>query len=149
MKRIFAMTLVILLTAVSYGYCANYNNWGGSDLNQLLGRELTYDLVYLGGGRGAVSSEVVTTTTALTPSMSIAIVDVASRTLTVADGIPGQVITLIGKSQSDTGTTTITATTKTGWASAAMADVGDSITLLYVDDTYGWVVVGTNSITVS
>ena len=57
MRRIFALTLVIMLAFVSYGYCAA-NNWGNTDLNPLLGRELPNDLVYFGAARGGTSTMV-------------------------------------------------------------------------------------------
>ena len=149
MRRITVLTLVIMLAMVSYGYCANYNNWGNTDLNPLLGRELPYDLVYNGVGRSGVSTEVVTLTTTLTPTMSVALVDVATKTLTVADGVPGQVLIIIGKDASDTGTLTLTATTKTGWTSGAIDTVRDVVVLYFVDSTYGWIVIGTNSVTIT
>ena len=39
--------------------------------------------------------------------------------------------------------------TKTGWDDIAFNAALDSVTLLYVDDSIGWIVVGTNSVTIT
>ena len=106
------------------------------------------DIFAVGVYNGSATS-VVTDITALSSAYKTYEVYVATRTLTLANGEPGQIVTFYTKTTSDTGTTTITATTKTCWTSAAMDTVGDLITLMYVDDTIGWIVIGTNSITVT
>lgn len=95
------------------------------------------------------ATTVVTGTTALPATYSVASVYVTSRTLTVGNGTEGQILVLYATPLTDTGTLTITATTKTGWSSIAMDTVADSVTLLYVDDTVGWIVVGMAGVTVS
>lgn len=60
--------------------------------------------------------------------------------LTIADGEPGQEITLI--LGTDGGDGTLTPTTKTGWATIVFADAGDTAHLRYVDDTVGWIILG-------
>lgn len=60
--------------------------------------------------------------------------------LTLADGEPGQVITItLG---TDGGDGTLTPARCTGFATIVFADAKDTATLLYVDDTIGWVLVG-------
>jgi len=95
------------------------------------------------------ATDVETGTTILPASYILARVFVTTRNLTVSDGKAGQLITLVGATDSDTGTLTILADTKTGWSSIAVDAVNDLVTLLYIDDTYGWVVAGTNSVTVT
>lgn len=148
--KIAVMAIIALAAFSSIGFAADYNNWGNTDTYQLLGRELTYDQVYVGQARNGVSI-VATGTTAITPTYAVYDIMSTSRTITVANGVPGQIVTLVCRTNLDytLGTATITATTKTGWTSGAMDARKDSITLLYVDDTYGWVIVGTNSITIS
>lgn len=65
-----------------------------------------------------------------------------AEALTLADGTPGQVITITLTTDGG-GTGTLTPTTKTGFVSIAFADAGDSASLRFVDATVGWVLLGT------
>lgn len=61
--------------------------------------------------------------------------------LTLANGEPGQMITVtLG---TDGGDGTLTPATCTGFATIVFADPKDTATLLYMDDTIGWVLLGT------
>jgi hypothetical protein len=64
-----------------------------------------------------------------------------AEALTLANGTPGQFLT-IALVVDGGGDGTLTPTTKTGFATIVFADAGDNVTLLYVDDTVGWVIVG-------
>ena len=64
----------------------------------------------------------------------------AITTFTLPDGEEGQLLTLIGMHANDT---TITPTTSTFIDSATLSVIGDQITLLYIDDTDGWMVIST------
>jgi hypothetical protein len=63
-----------------------------------------------------------------------------AEALTLADGIVGQrlQISLV----TDGGDGTLTPATSTNWATAVLADAKDTLNLLYVDDTVGWIVEG-------
>jgi hypothetical protein len=102
-------------------------------------------------GIGTSGATVCTTvSTALSPkTYSIVYATISTRTLTIADGYAGQILTIVAQNWSDTGTLTVTATTKTSWTTAAMDTHGDTLTLLYVDDTYGWIVLGASSVTIT
>jgi hypothetical protein len=65
-----------------------------------------------------------------------------AEALTLANGVPGQVIT-IALVVDGGGTGTLTPATKSGFVSIAFADAGDIATLQYVNDTVGWVILGT------
>lgn len=65
-----------------------------------------------------------------------------AEALTLANGTPGQVIT-ITLTVDGGGSGTLTPATKTGFATIVFADAGDSAALRYVDDTVGWVLLGT------
>ena len=86
---------------------------------------------------GAVS--VTTAVTTVHTSGAIA--------LTLAAGTTHQVkfITMIV----DGGTATLTPATFTGGSTIAFNDAGDSCVLMYLDSTYGWVVVGNNGCTIA
>lgn len=60
--------------------------------------------------------------------------------LTLANGIPNQVLTI--SLVADGGDGTLTPTTKTGFATIVFADVKDTVTLEYIDDTVGWIILG-------
>lgn len=64
-----------------------------------------------------------------------------AEALTLADGNPGQLLTItLGTDGGGDGT--LTPTTCTGFVDIVFADAGDTVTLQYVDDTVGWVIVG-------
>ena len=56
--------------------------------------------------------------------------------LTLANGKPNQILTII--LAVDGGDGTLTPATSTGWATIVFADVGDQAVLFYVDDEAGW-----------
>lgn len=64
-----------------------------------------------------------------------------AEALTLANGSPGQVIT-ISLVVDGNGTGTLTPATATGFVSVALADAGDTVTLQYIDDTVGWILIG-------
>lgn len=64
---------------------------------------------------------------------------------TLANGIPGQRLTIILVTDGG-GDATITPVLATGWATIVLADVKDTITLYYVDDTVGWIVEGAEGV---
>ncbi len=65
-----------------------------------------------------------------------------AEALTLADGRPGQLLT-ITLAVDGGGDGTLTPTTKTGFATIVFADAGDTATLQFVDSTVGWIIVGT------
>ena len=144
--KFLAVLLLALLVLPMTGYCANYNNWGNTDLNLLLGRQLPYDLIHLGQERGGVSTQT-TGTTAIPLSYSLVKMVCSTKTNTLANGVAGQIITLVAVDQ--TGTLTITPSTSTGWASASMGTNGHSLTLLFIDSTRGWIVVNASGTTLT
>lgn len=64
-----------------------------------------------------------------------------AEALTLANGTPGQILT-IDLTVDGNGDGTLTPTTKSGFTSIVFADAGDNATLLYVDDTIGWIILG-------
>jgi hypothetical protein len=80
-----------------------------------------------------------------------------TRYIALANGIKGQMVT-IQLVAATAGTLYITddyvssgvfPMTKTGWDDIAFDAALDSVTLLYVDDVIGWVVIGGNSVTIT
>ena len=70
---------------------------------------------------------------------------------TIADGTAGQILAItLGTATSGAGTLTVgTNSTGTGWSTAVFTVAGDSLTLMYVDDTVGWIVLGSYGATSS
>lgn len=64
-----------------------------------------------------------------------------AEALTLANGKPGQSIT-ISLVTDGGGDGTLTPATKSGFVNVVLADAGDTVTLEYVDNTVGWVIVG-------
>lgn len=64
-----------------------------------------------------------------------------AEALTLADGVPGQIL-VINLAVDGGGAGTLTPTTATGWATIVFADALDQAILLYVDDTLGWIILG-------
>lgn len=64
-----------------------------------------------------------------------------AEALTLANGVPGQMLT-ISLTTDGGGDGTLTPTTCTGFATIVFADAKDTATLLYVDDTIGWTLLG-------
>jgi len=69
-----------------------------------------------------------------------------AEALTLANGLPGQSL-IITLAVDGGGTGTLTPATSTFWSTIAFADAGDQATLLYIDDTLGWVIVGVFGLT--
>ncbi len=69
-----------------------------------------------------------------------------AEALTLADGIPGQTVT-INLVTDGGGDGTLTPATATGWATVVFADAGDQVTFGYVDDTVGWIVLSALGLT--
>jgi len=67
-----------------------------------------------------------------------------AEALTLADGLPGQRLSI--NLATDGGDGTLTPTTKTGFTTIVFADVKDTAELEFVDSTTGWIVVGTAGI---
>lgn len=162
MRRILFAVLALLLTAssvfaavaiekdgLSQGVATTLNfahdsaySTDGSTFNL----PMNLDLISSGLGSGGVTT-VPTGTTDLPSSYSLVKAIASTKTLTLANGVEGQIITVLAVSR--TGNLTLTASTKSGWSSILLDADGEVVTLLYIDDTYGWVVVGYTGATVT
>lgn len=68
---------------------------------------------------------------------------------TLADGLPGQIIKIILYDKAAGGSYTLTPTTKTGFNSILFDNFKEQVTLLYMDNTNGWIIVSTIGATVN
>lgn len=114
--------------------------------------------IYTNGYMGGVTTNVSTESTLTSAALAYGIIDVRAgkdKTVGLNDGTAGQMITVVLTTR-PTGLTYVIsrtafpATTRaTGWATITFDTAGDSITLLYVDDTTGWIIVGNNGCTIA
>jgi len=65
---------------------------------------------------------------------------------TLADGVPGQMLTIHITEVFGNGTFRLTPSRKTGFLYLTFEAVGDRVTLLYVDDTVGWIIAHNSSV---
>ncbi len=90
----------------------------------------------------SISAELPTDKTAIPLTYAVVPITITSRSVTLGMGQPGQLINLVGVHNSTSATLTITNTgPHSGWTSATMNTNGYTLTLLYVNDDFGWVVV--------
>lgn len=69
-----------------------------------------------------------------------------AEALTLANGVPGQTVTIY-LSVDGGGDGTLTPATSTYWSTILFADAGDQATLMYVDDTIGWIILSVFGLT--
>lgn len=116
------------------------------------GSTLTFNLVLNGVGISGATS-MTTADTAVSPSYAFirkAIAgDAAFSAGTLADGTPGQSLTIFITSVSGGGTFVLTPTTKTGFTTLTFDAAKDQATLLFVSTTVGWVLVSQTAVTVA
>lgn len=173
MKRLIGLAVVIALLSfvacadASVGYRKDGTYQGAvADINidgfaEQDGRVLT---VFANGHRSGVTDVCTQAVTDIGESvLAFGVIQyddhgtgVTSRSIAIADGTPGQMVTITLEAFTGTFTLYITddqvasgTVTKTGWDDIAFNAALDSVTLLYVDDTVGWVVVGGNSVTIT
>jgi len=165
-KRLFLLLLVALLVCFSSAFASvgiqkdGTQQGAATDINFLTSSgystngstfniPINLNLITTGVGKEDATTLPTTAANAQTPLYRIARVWITTRTLTFANGYPGQLLTLIAEPSSDTGTLTIDATTQFGWGSITMDTVLDTVTLLYVDDTLGWIIAAAQGITIN
>jgi hypothetical protein len=68
-----------------------------------------------------------------------------AETNTVANGVPGQMLNIYLTAKG--GASSITPATLTGFATVELDTVGDQVTMMYVDDTVGWIIIGCTGVT--
>ena len=172
MKKLIVLALVMLLSAPCFGSVGvqkdGVHSGTATDINisrgnsSFNGSTLTiFGSGYSGGVTAPVTAKV--TNISGTDFLSYGVINfadhgtgVTSRSIAIANGTPGQMLTVTLAAFTGTFTLYITDDevastymTKTGWDDIAFNAALDSVTLLYVDDTVGWIVIGGNSVTIT
>lgn len=127
-----------------------FSKIGGSLSND--GSTFTFNLILAGMANSGATS--MTTSTLAVPVthgyVRKAIANDSAFTAgTLADGTPGQLLTIHIVQQDGSEVFTVTPTTATGWATLGFDAVGEIATLWYVDDTTGWVIFGNTNATLT
>lgn len=152
--KVVLIVLMLLVFAVP-GYCAQ-NNWGNTDLHPLLHREIPTDLMYRGAARGGVSTIVSQVSKLTSTNLAFGFLKLsgASKTFSIAAGETGQEITLM-KIEHDARTLKLDLTidnpntAHTGFSSITWPTAaGSYVTLLWYDDTVGWMITGSQGVTI-
>lgn len=147
---VVAVFMCLLLAAP--GYCA-LNNWGQTDTNDLLKRVVPGYLQSAGTAIGSATS-VVTSQAAIPVIYCYVQKAITSSVVhgenngTLANGTKGQLLTIRIYQESGSASYVLTPTTKTGFSTLTFDEVEDTATLLYVDDTVGWILISNSSVTV-
>lgn len=143
MKRIFALTLVILLAVCSFGYCQDIK-WGDTDLNLALKKVSPTYLLHSGVNFGGLASIASSVTTIPTAYSIVRYADSAavSQVCTLAAGSKGQMLTIILDARTGSNTIVITPAACTGFTTVTLDAAKEYITVLYIDSTVGWIVIG-------
>lgn len=115
------------------------------------GSRWTFSLAAAGSAIGGAATMTSNETAVSTSYAFVRItVGINQQAGTLADGTPGQIITiLISEDVDAVGEMILTPTTKTGYASLEFNDAGDQASLLYVDDSIGWIPLSLQSVTVN
>jgi hypothetical protein len=174
MRKLIGIALIALLSFVSPAFGAIAVSDKDSDTESYIGeasqlciegQSVSFDgskvTILANGHKDGVTANVSTESNLTSAALAYGVVYMtvgSSKYVNLASGTPGQMVTFILSAASG-GTIYITddkvsstlqaATVTTGWDDLAFTEALDSITLLYVDDTYGWIIVGNNGVTVT
>lgn len=163
LKAIIIMFLLLAFTSPSFasvGYKVDGSPLGAvTDLNfrslgtagTFDGSTLTFNLILAGTGNGGATS-MTTTDTAVSTSYAIsrkAIGVQVGLAGTLADGYPGQILTIFITTVAGSGTYVLTPTTKTGFTTLTFDAAKDQATLLFVNSTVGWILLSNTAVTVA
>jgi len=166
MKKLFCFAVVIALllsftglAVASVGYKKDGENEGNATSIDFKNGFTTFDgstvAFYANGYKNGVTTNVSSESNLTSAALAYGVIclqgSTSAKYVNLASGTAGQMVTII-MTQYNTATLYITddkvsstlqtATVTTGWDDIAFNAVNDQVTLLYVDDTYGWIIVG-------
>lgn len=114
------------------------------------GSKLTLSMI--GPNRGGLASQYATVTAAI--SLAYAKIDlIVSSTVgtvnTLAAGTPGQILTIEVVARGGSGTSNITPAQPSGFNYVSTGAVGSYVTFLYLNATSGWIIIGSQGVTIT
>lgn len=158
MKKLIALFLALVLVGPPVFAAVGVWNSGsptgtvsdievtGSTATIVNGR-LKFPLVLAGGANGGAAT-MTTTDTAVSTSYTLirkAIGIQVGLAGTLADGSPGQIISILISTRASSGTFVLTPTTKTGFSYLTFDAAGENASLMFVDSTTGWVLLSSTA----
>lgn len=152
MKRTFliALMLAVFILSMSIGYCSE-NRWGQTDTLRLLGKVMPGYIQATGTAIGGASITMASGVVAISPSYAFtnkAIGSTVGEAGTLANGTKGQILKIYIISRAGSGTYILTPTTKSGFSTLTFDAAAEEATLLYLNDTLGWIILGSNGVTI-
>jgi len=174
MKKLFAILLTISLLCTSAFGAVGYKKDGvpvaSASTIDIEGGFSEFDgstvTIYTSGMKDGVTTNASGETNLDSAALAYGVILIAdmgaldasdARYIALANGTAGQVIQI--QIVADTGGTLyitddkvssdVLTMTNTGWDDIAFNSALDSVTLLFVDTTYGWIIIGANSVTVT
>ena len=165
MRKLFSIAVVIALllslagiSDASVGYKKDGENIGNAVSIDFKGGHTTFDgstvTFYANGYKDGVTTNVSTESNLTSAALAYGVIKLqagSAKYIALAAGTAGQMVNII-MTVYDGGTVTITddylssanqtAVVETGWDDIAFNAVNDQVTLLYFNDTVGWIVVG-------
>jgi len=169
MRKCIAIIVIALLVSCSMSYASVGYKKDGEPMGNAIsidfrngnttsdGSTVTF---YANGYKDGVTTNVSTESNLTSAAVAYGIIKLeagSAKSIALADGTAGQMVTIM-MSVYDGKTITITddqvgssvfTMTKTGWDDIAFDSVFDTVTLLFVDSTYGWVISGMYGVTVT
>ncbi len=113
------------------------------------GSKLIFNLLNAGTGTsGAVSLGTGSASVDRGYSVTYKEIGTTKETGTVRDGLPGELITIIATEVGSAGIWVITSAESTTWLNIEFDSVGDAVSLLWANDTIGWIIFGNPSASV-
>lgn len=170
-KKILSMVLLLLFAVAQVSYAAVGVKVDGASL----GEAAVIDLITNGGtvdqngsdfkipviGQNMIAAGIANggATSMTTAQLAVPIgygyirkaisADAAFSAGTMADGTPGQIITIHITERNGSGTFVLTPTTKTGFTSITFDAVGEIASFWFVNTTTGWVLLGSTNATIT
>ena len=138
MKKILGLVLVLMLFVTVLAFASNE------------GESLPIGFALIGSARGGVAQ--ASTIVAIPTGYSVVKLSCTTSVGTVntlAKGRKGQILTIVSSAQTGSDTIVITPTLTYGFTTATIGVATTSVTLLYVDVTFGWIVIGNNGATIA
>jgi len=169
MKKLLVVLFGLLFVS-SFAYATvavnDINGYVGEATNIYVeGQDSSFDgsqvTILSSGHKEGVTTNVSTESNLVSAALAYGVIQLqagSAKSIALSDGTPGQMVTIISTVY-DGKTITITddqvndavfgTTTATGWDDIAVDTAFDSITLLFLDTTYGWIVIGNNGCTIT
>jgi len=153
MRKIISLVMAIMLLVVTPSFAAvgiwidGAPSFTATDIEFTEGvvthvnGRAKFSLLLAGTANGGAAT-MTTTDTAISTSYSLVRKDIGVQVGlagTLADGSPGQVLTIIITARAGSGTFLVTPTTKSGFVRLTFDAADEYATLLFVDTTIGWV----------